>query len=66
MAVGFINGLRRLTEIMEVTQLVWHIGEHLRDGAADGELAVRNDADNRHLHGLTYCPEQDSQVPLGC
>ena len=49
MAVGFINGLRRLAEVMEVTELVWHMGEHLRDGTADGQLAVRNDADNRHL-----------------
>ena len=40
MAVGFINGLRRLAEVMEVTELVWHMGEHLRDGTADGQLAV--------------------------
>jgi hypothetical protein len=36
MAVGVINRLRCLAEIMEVTQLVWHIGEHRRDGPADG------------------------------
>jgi hypothetical protein len=36
MAVGVINRLRCLAEIMEVTQLVGHIGEHLRDGIADG------------------------------
>lgn len=36
MAVGVINRLRCLAERMEVTQLVWHIGEHLRDGTADG------------------------------
>jgi hypothetical protein len=36
MAVGVINRLRCLAEIMEVTQLVGHIGEHLRDGTADG------------------------------
>jgi hypothetical protein len=40
MAIGVINRLRCLAEIMEVTQLVWHIGEHLCDGTADGELAV--------------------------
>jgi hypothetical protein len=36
MAVGVLNRLRCLAEIMEVTQLVWHIGEHLCDGTADG------------------------------
>ena len=30
MAVGFIDGLRRFAEIMEVTQLVWHIGTRPR------------------------------------
>ena len=65
MAVGVINGLRRLAEIMEVTELVWHIGEYLRDGTADGQLAVRNDADNRHRHVLTHCPEQYGEVRLG-
>jgi hypothetical protein len=65
MAVGVINGLRGLAEIMEVTELVWHIGEHLRDGTADGQLAVRNETNNRHLHGLAYCPEQYCQVLLG-
>jgi hypothetical protein len=65
MAVGVIHGLRRLVEIMEVTQLVWHIGEHFRDGTADGKLAVRHDADNRHRHILTHCPEQYGEVRLG-
>ena len=65
MAVGVINRLRCLAEIMEVTQLVWHIGEHLRDGPADGQLAVRHDADNRHRHGLPHAPEQDGEVRLG-
>ena len=65
MAVGFINRLSGLTEIMKVTELVGHLGEHRRDGTADGQLAVRNDADNRHLHGLTYCLEQNGEVLLG-
>jgi hypothetical protein len=50
---------------MEVTQLVWHIGEHLRDGPADGQLAIRHDADNRYRHSLLHCPEQDGEVWLG-
>jgi len=66
MAIGFINGLRRFTEIMEVTKLVWHSREHLRDGTADGKLAVRNDTDNRHLYGLPHRPEQFCQVRVGC
>jgi hypothetical protein len=65
MAVGVIPRLRCLAEIMEVTQVVWHIGEHLRDGTAEGELAVRHEADNRHLHVLTHGPEQDGEVRLG-
>lgn len=65
MAVGFIHGLRRLAEIMGVTVVVWHSGEHLRDGTADGPLAVRNDADNRHSHGVTDRPEQDCEVRWG-
>ena len=65
MAVGFLNGLRGFMEIMEVTELVRHREEHLRDGTADGQLAICNDADNRHLHGLTRRPKQDGQVRLG-
>jgi hypothetical protein len=65
MAVGFINGLRGLLEIMEVTELVWHHGEHLRDGTAEGSLAVRNNPNDRHLHGLLDCAKQDGQVLLG-
>jgi len=65
MAVSCINGLRRLAEIMEVTQLVGHIGEYLCAGTPDGQLAIRNDADNRHRHGLTDCPEQACQICVG-
>ena len=57
MAVSVINGLRRLAEIMEVTQVVWYIGEHLRDGTAEGQLAVRHEAHNRHRQVLTHCSE---------
>jgi hypothetical protein len=65
MAVGFLNGLRGLLEIVEVTELVRHRGEHLRDGTADGQLAVRNTPNDRHLHGLLYRSQQDRQVLLG-
>jgi hypothetical protein len=50
---------------MNVTELVWHIGEHLRDGTADGQLAIRNDANNRHRQVLAHGPEQDGEVGLG-
>jgi hypothetical protein len=40
MVVGFLNGLRGLMEIMEVTELVRHREEHLRNGTADGQLAI--------------------------
>jgi len=40
MAVGFLNELRGLMEIMEVTKLVRHREEHLRDGTADSQLAI--------------------------
>ena len=43
MAIGFIDGLGSFTQIMELTQLVRHIREHLRNGTADRQLAVRND-----------------------
>jgi hypothetical protein len=65
MAVGVIHRLRCLAEIMEVTQLVWPIGEHFRDGTAEGELAVRHDADHRPRHVLTHAPEQDGEVRGG-
>src|SRR5215471_971182 len=65
MAVGFIYRFCRLAEVMEVAQLMWHMGEHLRNSTADGQLAVRHDACNRHLHVLTHCPEQDGEVGLG-
>jgi hypothetical protein len=65
MAVGCIDGLGCLAEVMKVTELVWHIGEHLRDGTADGQLAIRNDADNRHRQVLTHGPEQYGEVGLG-
>ena len=63
--VSFINRFCRLTEIMEVAELVGNMGEDRRDGTTDGQLAVLNDADNRHLHGLTHRPEQSCQVRLG-
>ena len=65
MAVGFIHGLCGLTEVMEVTAWVWHLGEHLRHGTADRQWAIRNDTGNRHRHGLTHRAEQDCQVRLG-
>jgi hypothetical protein len=65
MAVGVIKGLRRLAEIMAVAQLVWHIGEHLRDGTADGQLAVRHDTNKRYLQVLLHGPEQYGEVWLG-
>ena len=65
MAVGVIERLRRLAELREVAQLVWRIRAHLRNGTADGQLAVRNDADKRPLHGLLPRSQQDGQVRLG-
>lgn len=65
MAVCFIDGLGCLAEIMKVTELVWHIGEHLRDGTADGQLAIRNDANKRHRQVLTHGPQQYGEVGLG-
>jgi hypothetical protein len=65
MAGGFIHGLRGLLEIMEVTEWVWHRGAHLRDGTAEGPLAVRNTPNERHLHSLLYRAQQDRQVLLG-
>ena len=65
MTVRFIHGLCGLTEIMEVTELVGHCGEHCRDSPADGELAIRHDTDNRHLHALPYRLKQHGQVCLG-
>ena len=44
---------------------MWHIREYLCDGTADGKLAVRHDADNRHLQILTHGPEQYGEVWLG-
>jgi hypothetical protein len=65
MAVGCINRLGRLTEKMAVAAWVGDIGEYRCDGTAEGQLAVRNAADNRHLHGLPHRPEQLCQVRLG-
>ena len=42
MAVGLIDGLGCLAEVMEVTELVRHLGEHVGDSAADGQLAIRD------------------------
>jgi hypothetical protein len=65
MTVHLINGLGRLAEVVEVAQLVRHIGEHVGDGTADRELAVRNDAYDWYRQGLSHCPEQDCQILLG-
>jgi hypothetical protein len=65
MTVSLINGLGCLAEVVEVTQLVRHIGEHVGDGTADRELAVRNDAYDRYRQGLAHRPEQDCQVLMG-
>ena len=54
MTVRLIEGFCCLAEVMAVTQLVRHIGEHVRDGGADGKLAVADDADNGHRQGLFH------------
>jgi hypothetical protein len=65
MAVGVINGLRRLAASMAVPQVGWHIGAHRRNGTAAGALAVRHDAHKRHRPVLTHGPAQDGEVGLG-
>jgi len=65
MTVSLVNGLGCLAEVVEMTQLVRHIGEHVCHGTANRELAIRNDADNRHGQGLPHCPEQNRQILVG-
>jgi hypothetical protein len=65
MTVSLINGLGCLAEVVKVTQLVRHIGEHGGDGPAERELAVRNDPDDRDRQGLAHRPEQGRQVLMG-
>ena len=48
MAVGFIDRLRRLTPVVEMAELVWHPGQFLGHGLADGLLAVGDDASDGH------------------
>jgi hypothetical protein len=52
MTVRLVDGFCCLAEVMEVTQGVRHLGEHVRDGGADGKLAGADDADNGHRQGL--------------
>ena len=65
MTVGIVDGLGCLAEVMEVTQLVGHMREHFCNGTADGQLAIRNEADNRYRQALPHGPEQDGEVRLG-
>jgi hypothetical protein len=65
MAVCFLDGLGCLAEGRKVTEVVWHLGAHLRDGTADGPLAIRNDANKRHRQVLTHGPEPDGEVGVG-
>jgi hypothetical protein len=65
LAVGVLAGLGGLTERMAVTQLVGHSREPRRDGTADGQVAVRHEADQRHRPALPHGPQQDGEVGWG-
>jgi hypothetical protein len=47
-AVGRVDGLRGFAEVVELTQLVRHAGEHRPDGGLNRRLPVGDDAPDRH------------------
>jgi hypothetical protein len=51
-AIGFIDGLSGLTEIMKMTELVRHLGQGALDGFANGVLAIADDRYNGHPQGV--------------
>ena len=64
-AVGLVNGLGRLAQIVEVAQLVRHVGQGRGDRLADGELAVGEDGRDRDGQGLPNLNEEGGEVLLG-
>lgn len=51
-AIGFIDGLSSLTEIMKMTELVRRLGQGALDGFANGVLAIADDRHNGHPQGV--------------
>jgi hypothetical protein len=52
MPVCFLDGLGGFAQIMEVTQLMRHMGQDLFHSTADGVLAIGNHPDDGYFKGL--------------
>ena len=65
MTVSVIDGLCGLAERMQVTKLVWELGEGLGHGAAERELAIGEEPHDRHPYGLPHLRAEGCQVLVG-
>jgi hypothetical protein len=62
MPVRFVDGFCGFLEVMEVAELMRHLGEGMGHSAADGELSVGDHPRNRHPDGLLDLGEQSGEV----
>jgi len=62
--VGLVDRSGRLPQVVELAQLVRHLGEHPRHSLANRVLPVGDDARDRHAAGVANLPEQLAQILL--
>ncbi len=65
MPVRFVGRPGRLTQVVELAQLMRHARQFLGHGLADRLLAVRDDARDRHWQGLAHLGQQRRQIGAG-
>jgi hypothetical protein len=65
MLVCLVEGFRCLMEIMEETELMRHLGEGARHGAAAGQLSIRDHSRNRHPDSLLDLGEEGGEILSG-
>ena len=63
-AIRLEDRLGRLAQVVELAQLVGHVGQHQRHRRADRLLAVRDHAGDRHRERLLDLAQQRRQVTL--
>ncbi len=64
MPICLRDRLRRFSQVVKVAQLMGRIGEHRRDGGANGLLPIRDDAAHWHGQRSLDFAQQRHQITL--